>query len=121
MMMVASHGRLGDSGRSEAPRHNEDYAADIVFAAVIEASLGPDLVRAAHRGWDALFRRGGFVCTVGSRGVAAVSGSAGGGRLPRAMVDGAHRRAFGARYALGRVGCFLVNDDYGIPSTLRGR
>src|SRR2546422_11442922 len=21
-------------------------------------------------------------------------------------------------YALGRVGCFLVNDDYGIPSTL---
>jgi len=36
----------------------------------------------------------------------------------RALVDGAHRRAPGARYALGASVAFLVNDDYGIPSTL---
>src|SRR5438067_7691961 len=36
----------------------------------------------------------------------------------RPLDDGAHRRSPRSRVRAGRVGCFLVNDGYGIPSTL---
>src|SRR6185437_13240692 len=41
---------------------NEDYAADIVFAAVIGGIVGAKIWYVLLTGeWDALFRRGGFV------------------------------------------------------------
>jgi len=99
---------------------NEDYAADIVFAAVIGGIVGAKIWYVLLTGeWDALFRRGGFVWYGGFLGgVAAVLGLGWWRRVsPRwSMELTAAPLALG--YALGRVGCFLVNDDYGIPSTL---
>src|SRR3989449_2096316 len=41
---------------------NEDYAADIVFAAVVGGIVGAKIWYVLLTGeWDALFRRGGFV------------------------------------------------------------
>src|SRR3989454_2326805 len=41
---------------------NEDYAADIVFAAVVGGIIGAKIWYVLLTGeWDALFRRGGFV------------------------------------------------------------
>ena len=53
---------------------NEDYAADIVFAAVIGGIAGAKIWYVLRTGeWDALFRRGGFVWYGGFLGgVAAV-------------------------------------------------
>src|SRR5439155_1022650 len=43
-------------------RMNEDYAADIVFAAVVGGIIGAKIWYVLLTGeWDALFRRGGFV------------------------------------------------------------
>jgi len=76
---------------------DEDYAADIIIAGVIGGLVGAKLWYVLlTRDPDALFRRGGFVWFT--------------------MEICAAPLALG--YALGRVGCFLVNDDYGIPSSV---
>lgn len=99
---------------------DDEYAADIVIAAVIGGLVGAKLWYVALTGeWDALLRRGGFVWYGGFLG-----GTAG------VLLNGWRRRVpvrftmelcaapLALGYALGRVGCFLVNDDYGIPTTL---
>jgi phosphatidylglycerol---prolipoprotein diacylglyceryl transferase len=99
---------------------DEEYAADIVIAGVVGGLIGAKLWYVFLTGeWDALFRRGGFVWYGGL-----VGGTAG------VLLNG-WRKLVPARFtmelcaaplmlghALGRVGCFLVQDDYGIPSTL---
>src|SRR5260370_37024860 len=65
---------------------NEEYAADIVFAAVVGGIIGAKLGYVLLTGeWDALFRRGGFVWYGGvvgcGRGVAPAA--ARGGRAAR--------------------------------------
>ena len=98
----------------------EEYAADIVMAAVIGGLVGAKLWYVLLTGeWSALLRRGGFVWYGGFLGGAAGVLFAGWLKrvTPRLTAElCAAPLALG--YALGRVGCFLVNDDYGIPSSL---
>jgi len=98
----------------------EDYAADIVIAAVIGGLVGAKLwYVVASRDWEALFRRGGFVWYGGFLGgVAGVLLNGWRLRVPPRYTMELTAAALPLGYALGRVGCFLVNDDYGIPTTL---
>lgn len=99
---------------------NEEYAADIVFAAVIGGIVGAKLWYVALTGdWDALIRRGGFVWYGGFLG--GVAGVLWNGRrkgVPARWTMELTAAPLALGYALGRVGCFLVNDDYGIPTSL---
>jgi phosphatidylglycerol:prolipoprotein diacylglycerol transferase len=99
---------------------NEEYAADIVFAAVVGGIIGAKLWYVLLTGeWDALLRRGGFVWYGGFLG--GVVGVLAIGRwrgVPARWTMELTGPALALGYALGRVGCFIVNDDYGIPSTL---
>ena len=99
---------------------NPDYAADIVFAAVVGGIVGAKIWYVLLTGeWDALFRRGGFVWYGGFLGgVAGVLGMGWWKRVPARWTMELTAAPLALGYALGRVGCFLVNDDYGIPSNL---
>ncbi len=99
---------------------SEDYAADIVAAAVIGGIVGAKLWYVALTGDPgALFDRGGLVWYGGFIG-GAVAVLVNGWRLrvPARWTMELAAPALAAAYALGRVGCFLVNDDYGRPSDL---
>jgi phosphatidylglycerol---prolipoprotein diacylglyceryl transferase len=98
----------------------EDYAADIVAAAVIGGIIGAKLWYVALTGDpDALFSRGGLVWYGGFIG-GALAVILNGWRLgvPLRWTMQLNAPALAAAYALGRVGCFLVNDDYGRPTSL---
>ncbi len=98
----------------------EDYAADIVAAAVIGGIIGAKLWYVAlTRDPGALFSRGGLVWYGGFIG-GAVAVILNGRRLkvPLRWTMQLTAPALAASYALGRVGCFLVNDDYGRPTDL---
>ena len=98
----------------------EDYAADMVAAAVIGGIIGAKLWYVALTGDpDALFSRGGLVWYGGFIGGAlAVILNSWRLRVPLRWTMQLAAPALAAAYALGRVGCFLVNDDYGRPSNL---
>jgi len=106
--------RLRELGRSD------HYAWDIIVAGVIGGLLGAKLWYAALYGDPrALFHRAGLVWYGGLLGGAAV-----------VLLNGRWRRvplrftlelaapALAVGQALGRVGCFLVQDDYGVPTSL---
>jgi len=99
---------------------DEDYAADIVIAGVIGGLVGAKLWYVFLTGEsDALFRRGGFVWYGGFLG--AMLGILLNGwrrRVPGRFTAELCAAPLALGYALGRVGCFVVNDDYGIPSTV---
>src|SRR5213079_2276098 len=99
---------------------NEDYAADIVFAAVVGGIVGAKIWYVLLTGeWDALLRRGGFVWYGGFLGGAVgvlVNGWR--RRVPTRWTAELAAAPAALGYALGRVGCFVVNDDYGIRSSL---
>jgi phosphatidylglycerol:prolipoprotein diacylglycerol transferase len=99
---------------------DEEYAADIIIAAVIGGLLGAKLWYViVTRDAGALFRRGGFVWYGGfAGGVAVVLLNGWRLRVPARYTMELTAAALPLGYALGRVGCFLVNDDYGIPTTL---
>ena len=99
---------------------DEEYAADIILAAVLGGLVGAKLWYVLLTGeWDALFRRGGFVWYGGFLGgVAAVLLNGRRRRVPSRWTMELTAAPLAVGYALGRVGCFLVNDDYGIPSSL---
>jgi phosphatidylglycerol:prolipoprotein diacylglycerol transferase len=68
---------------------------------------------------DALLRRGGFVWYGGFLGaVAAILLNGWRRRVPSRFTAEICAAPLALGYALGRVGCFLVNDDYGIPSSV---
>lgn len=99
---------------------DEDYAADIVIAGVIGGLVGAKIwyVFLTHD-TDALFRRGGFVWYGGFLGaVLAILLNGWRRRVPPRFTLEICAAPLALGYALGRVGCFLVNDDYGIPSNL---
>jgi len=98
----------------------EDYAADIIIAAVIGGLVGAKLwYVVATRDWEAFFRRGGFVWYGGFLGgVTAVLLNGMRLRVPPRYTMELVAAALPLGYALGRVGCFVVNDDYGIPTAL---
>jgi phosphatidylglycerol:prolipoprotein diacylglycerol transferase len=98
----------------------EDYAADVVAAAVIGGIIGAKLWYVALTGDPgALFSRGGLVWYGGFIG-GAIAVILNGWRLgvPLRWTMQLNAPALAAAYALGRVGCFLVNDDYGRPTDL---
>src|SRR3989475_7241144 len=99
---------------------DEDSAADIVIAGVVGGLMGAKLWYVFLTGEsEALFRRGGFVWYGGFLG--ATAGILLNGwrrRVPARFTAEIGAAPLALGYALGRVGCFLVNDDYGIPSSL---
>src|SRR5437773_4643124 len=99
---------------------DEDYAADIIIAGVIGGLVGAKLWYVFLTGEsEALFRRGGFVWYGGFLG--ATAGILLNGwrrRVPGRFTAEICAAPLALAYALGRVGCFLVNDDYGIPTSL---
>jgi phosphatidylglycerol:prolipoprotein diacylglycerol transferase len=98
----------------------EDYAADMVAAAVVGGIIGAKLWYVAlTRDPGALFSRGGLVWYGGFLG-GALGVILNGWRLrvPLRWTMQLAAPALAAAYALGRVGCFLVNDDYGQPTNL---
>ena len=98
----------------------EEYAADMVAAAVIGGIIGAKLWYVAlTRDPGALFSRGGLVWYGGFiGGTAAVILNGWRLRVPLRWTMQLVAPALAAAYALGRVGCFLVNDDYGRPTNL---
>jgi phosphatidylglycerol---prolipoprotein diacylglyceryl transferase len=99
---------------------SEDYAADMIAAAVIGGIVGAKLwYVAVTQDAGALFSRGGLVWYGGFIGGAAAV-ILNGWRLkaPLRWTMQLAAPALPAAYALGRVGCFLVNDDYGRPTDL---
>jgi phosphatidylglycerol:prolipoprotein diacylglycerol transferase len=69
--------------------------------------------------WGALLSRGGLVWYGGFfGGVLAVLLNGWRKRVPARFTFELTAPALALGYALGRVGCFLVNDDYGVPSSL---
>lgn len=102
-------------------RHlDEEFAADIVIAGVVGGLVGAKIWYVLLTGeWDALLRRGGFVWYGGFLGAtAAILLSGWRRRVPWRFTVDLCAAPLALGYALGRVGCFLVNDDYGIPSSL---
>jgi phosphatidylglycerol:prolipoprotein diacylglycerol transferase len=99
---------------------DEEYAADIVIAGVIGGLVGAKLWYVFLTGsWDALLRRGGFVWYGGLLGGAAgVLLNGWRKRVPARFTMDLCAAPLMLGHALGRVGCFLVGDDYGIPSAL---
>lgn len=99
---------------------NPEYGADVVVAAVIGGVIGAKLWYVALTGdLDALLSRGGLVWYGGFIGgtLAVVFN---GWRLgvPLRWTMQLVAPSLAISYALGRVGCFLVNDDYGRPTDL---
>lgn len=98
----------------------EEYASDVTLAALVGGIIGAKLWYVALTGDPAtLFSRGGLVWYGGFIG-GALAVVLNGWRLRVPIRWTAHlvAPALAAAYALGRVGCFIVNDDYGRPSTL---
>lgn len=97
-----------------------DYAADMTVAAVIGGVLGAKLWYVAATGeLGSLLSRGGLVWYGGFiGGVAVVLLNGWRLKVPMQWTMEVTAPALAAAYALGRVGCFLVGDDYGIPTTL---
>jgi len=99
---------------------NRNYSSDIVMAALIGGVLGAKLWYVAlTQDPGALFSRGGLVWYGGFLG-GVVAVLANGWRLgvPARWTLHITAPALAAAYAIGRVGCFLVGDDYGGPTNL---
>ena len=99
---------------------NEDYGADMIVAAVVGGVVGAKLWYVALTGDPgALFSRGGLVWYGGFLGgVTAVILNGWRRRVPIRITMHLAAPALAAAYAVGRVGCFVVGDDYGRPTTL---
>ncbi len=98
----------------------EEYSADMVVAAVVGGVIGAKLWYVAlTQDMGALFSRGGMVWYGGVIGGAlAVILNGWRLRVPLRWTMQLGAPALAAAYALGRIGCFLVNDDYGRPTDL---
>ena len=100
-------------------RFASEYAGDMILAAVVGGIIGAKLWYVALHGADALFSRGGLVYYGGFAG-GAVAVILNGWRrgVPLRWTAQLAAPALAAAYAVGRVGCYLVGDDYGRPTTL---
>jgi phosphatidylglycerol:prolipoprotein diacylglycerol transferase len=96
----------------------EEYAADITVAAVIGGIVGAKLWYWVLNG-GSLFTRGGLVWYGGFLGgFLAVMLNGWRLKVPIRWTFHLCSPALAAAYALGRIGCFIVNDDYGHPTNL---
>ncbi len=97
---------------------DEEYAADIVIAAVLGGLVGAKVWYWILTG-GSLFSRGGFVWYGGFLGgVAGVIFNSWRRKVPISFTADLVAPALTLGYAIGRVGCFVVGDDYGGPSSL---
>lgn len=98
---------------------SSDYAGDMVMGAVVGGIIGAKLWYVALWGPDALLSRGGLVWyggfVGGTIGVIAMGWWRG---VPIRWTMHLIAPALAAGYAVGRIGCYVVGDDYGRPSTL---
>jgi phosphatidylglycerol:prolipoprotein diacylglycerol transferase len=99
---------------------NDQYAWDMVMAAVIGGLIGAKLWYVAlHGDASKLLDRGGLVWYGGLIGGAlAVILNSMRLKIPVRFTFDLAAPALAMGYALGRVGCFLVQDDYGVPTGL---
>lgn len=121
MMMVAFlMGGWALSKETQRLGMDSGIAWDTVVFAVLGGLAGAKLYYAIRVGRvDALFSRGGLVWYGGFfGGFAAVLGYWRFRKLEVCRLLDAIAPALAAGYSLGRVGCFLVNDDYGRPTSL---
>lgn len=102
-------------------RHwNEEYGADMIVAAVIGGIIGAKLWYVAlTQDTSALLSRGGLVWYGGFLGgVIAVVLNGWRRGVPVRITAQLAAPALAGAYAVGRIGCFVVGDDYGRPTTL---
>lgn len=99
---------------------NEEDASSILFAAGVGGILGAKIYYAVLYGdWRLLFDRSGLVWYGGFLlATAAVLWVIRRRRLPFWPLLDAATPALALGYGVGRIGCFLVGDDYGRPSDL---
>jgi len=114
--------------RSEMERkgHDPEKAWDLVFMAVVGGILGAKIYyvllnypRLIEDPAGLLFSRGGMVWYGGFLGATAlVSWEVRRSKLPFGQMADAVAPPLAIGYAVGRVGCFLVGDDWGRPTAL---
>lgn len=99
---------------------NQEYAADIVVAAVVGGVIGAKIWYVVlTQNPDALLSRGGMVWYGGFLGgTVAVIFNGWRLRVPTRLTADLVAPALAVGYAIGRVGCFMVQDDYGVPTSL---
>lgn len=99
---------------------DEDDAAALVFAAGFFGIVGAKAYYALlYQDWRLLFDRSGLVWYGGFLvAVVAVVWTVRRRRLPPWRTVDAMSLSLALGYAIGRVGCFLVGDDYGVPTDL---
>jgi phosphatidylglycerol:prolipoprotein diacylglycerol transferase len=97
-----------------------DDASSLVFAGGVGGIIGAKVYYALLvQDWHVLFDRSGLVWYGGFiLGAAAIFFTARRRRLPAALLLDAAAPALALGYAVGRIGCFLVGDDYGVPTSL---
>lgn len=114
--------------RSEMERaeYEGELAWDFVFLAVIGGIVGAKVYyvllnfpRLQQEGLSFVFSRGGMVWYGGFLGAAAlIIWSIRRRKLPLGRMADFHAPALALAYAVGRIGCFMVGDDYGRPTSL---
>src|SRR5712691_10537072 len=101
-------------------RHNvsDDVASSMVMAAAIGGIVGAKIYYAIlFHDWHLLFERAGLVWYGGLiGGAAAVSWVIVRNRVDFLTAADAAAPAVAIGYCLGRIGCYLVGDDYGAPT-----
>lgn len=97
---------------------DDEDASALVFAAGIGGILGSKIYYAILYGdWHLLFDRSGLVWYGGFiLGAAAVIWTVWRRRLPAWQVCDSAMPGLALGYGIGRIGCFLVGDDYGRPT-----
>ena len=105
----------------ELRRHKlaTDFGGDIVLGAVLGGIIGAKLWYAALHGPESLLQREGLVYYGGFLGGAlGVVLTGWRRRVPIRWTMHLVAPALAAAYAVGRVGCYVVGDDYGRPTNL---
>jgi phosphatidylglycerol:prolipoprotein diacylglycerol transferase len=99
---------------------DEEDANAILFAAGVGGIAGAKIYYALlYRDWHLLLSRSGLVWYGGfALGTAAVAWTIARRRMPVWPTIDAATPALALGYGIGRVGCFLVGDDYGRPTDL---
>lgn len=120
IMMMAGFAAAGWVMGLELERRglNREYSADVVVAAVVGGIVGAKVWYVALNGGP-LLSRGGLVWWGGLLGgLVVVLGMGWWRRVPARFTLELTAPALALGHALGRVGCFLVQDDYGLPTAL---